>query len=93
MLHTGWCIRSHGICNAYSIIADILRFTYSITFAAIITAIAGDVALWEQSKGIVGSVLFFLLPLILICVNSLGVRVSFNIGEFVQQDDYTNVLV
>ena len=67
-----------------SVIAELLtsyRFTYLVTFAAIITAIAGDVAVWQVPKGIVGSLLFFLVPVILICINSLGVRVSFMIRK------------
>lgn len=48
-------------------------FTYSITTAAIITAIAADVAIWPVKKGIDGAILFFLIPVVLIAINSLGV--------------------
>lgn len=57
------------------------RFTYSITFAAIITAIAGDVAFWNVPKAIDGAVLFFLIPVVLIAINSLGVGVSFPVWK------------
>jgi len=51
------------------------RFTYSINFAAFITAIAGEAAVWNVPKGIDGGIIFLLVPIVLICINSLGVRV------------------
>lgn len=52
------------------------RFTYSISFAALIAAVAGESEYWGTQKGIQGSVLFFLVPLFLIILNSFGVKVS-----------------
>ena len=100
MLHTGRYIRGRESSDTLMAhfrsggVTDIfLRFTYSITYAAIITAIAGDVAIWGVSKPIDGIVLFFVLPVVLICINSLGVRVSFNVGEVLRQNKCTNVRI
>lgn len=47
-----------------------------MNFAAHMTAVAGEVAVWQVPRWIDGSILFFLVPLVLICINNLGVRVS-----------------
>ena len=48
------------------------RFTYAIAFPAFTTAIAGDLT---PPKAIDGVILFFLVPVIIVFINSLGVRV------------------
>jgi len=53
-----------------------LRFTYSISFAALIAATAGQSDYWGTPKGIQGGVLFFIIPLFLVILNSFGVEVS-----------------
>ena len=66
-----------------SSLADGHRFTYSINFAAFITAIADTVAVWGVPKAIDGVVIFFLLPAVLLSINSLGVRVRSTSIRFV----------
>ena len=51
------------------------RFAYAINFAAFVTAIASEAAVWGVPKGIDGAVIFTLVPAFLIFINSLGVRV------------------
>ena len=58
-----------------------VRLACCITFAAVIVAIAIEVQYFSASggqsqKGIDGAVLFFILPLSLVIINSIGVRVS-----------------
>ncbi|KAL2053176.1 hypothetical protein ABVK25_006501 [Lepraria finkii] len=55
-------------------------FTYSINFAAHMTAVAGEVAVWQVPRWIDRSILFFLVPLVLICINNLGVRLYGFVG-------------
>lgn len=47
-------------------------FTYAITFAALTTALAGEL---NATGGIAGAILFFLVPAILVFLNSLGVSI------------------
>ncbi|OCK78101.1 amino acid transporter [Lepidopterella palustris CBS 459.81] len=50
-------------------------FTYSIAFAALIAATAGEADYWYPGKAIDGVVLFFLIPGILILLNAFGVAI------------------
>jgi hypothetical protein len=63
-----------GIHNEF--VSHLNRFTYAISFAALIAAAAGESDYWGTQKGIQGSVLFFLVPLFLVILNSFGVEVS-----------------
>lgn len=68
------------ICNAR------LRLTYSINFAAMIVAAAGQIEIWTKTKqenhgkAIQGTIIFFVVPLFLVLFNSFGVQVSFSLG-------------
>lgn len=48
------------------------RFAYAITFPAFTVAIAGDLT---PPKALDGGILFFLVPIVMIFLNGLGVRV------------------
>ncbi len=50
----------------------ISRFTYAIAFPTFTTAIAGDLS---PPKAVDGIILFFLVPVIIVFINGLGVRV------------------
>jgi amino acid transporter len=52
------------------------RFTYSISFAALLATIAAEVEYWNNSPGIKGTIIFLLVPLILVLINSLGIEVN-----------------
>jgi amino acid transporter len=51
------------------------RFTYAISFAALVAATAGIAEYWDTPKGIQGGVLFFLVPVILLVTNAFGIQV------------------
>jgi amino acid transporter len=51
------------------------RFTYSINFAALIVAAAGVLEYWGPGKAIQGTIMFFVVPLFLVLLNSFGVHV------------------
>lgn len=51
------------------------RFTYAISFAALVAATAGIADYWQTPKGIQGGVLFFLVPAILVFINAFGIEV------------------
>jgi hypothetical protein len=57
----------------------VFRFTYAISFAALIVGAAAEAAYWTTPKGIEAGVLFFLIPLILVIINALGIEVC-NLG-------------
>lgn len=50
-------------------------FTYSIAFSALISATAGEADFWDPGKPILGVVIFFIIPLLLIIFNSFGVEI------------------
>lgn len=50
-------------------------YTYAISFAALVAATAGAAEYWATSKGIQGGILFFLVPLALLILNSFGIEV------------------
>ncbi|KAL3469720.1 amino acid permease-domain-containing protein [Aspergillus californicus] len=50
-------------------------FTYSINFAALIVAAAGVLDFWEPGKPIQGTIMFFMVPLFLVLLNSFGVQI------------------
>ncbi|OJJ07207.1 hypothetical protein ASPVEDRAFT_46560 [Aspergillus versicolor CBS 583.65] len=50
-------------------------FTYSISFAALIVAAAGVLDYWNPGKVIQGIVMFFIVPLFLVLLNSFGVQI------------------
>ncbi|XHG02571.1 hypothetical protein AWENTII_005916 [Aspergillus wentii] len=50
-------------------------FTYSMNFAADIVAAAGVIEYWNPGKPVIGTVMFFLVPLFLILFNSFGVQI------------------
>ncbi|KAL6231194.1 hypothetical protein BDW75DRAFT_248064 [Aspergillus navahoensis] len=50
-------------------------FTYSINFAALIVAAAGVLDYWDPGKAIQGTVMFFVVPLFLVLLNSFGVQI------------------
>ena len=53
------------------------RFTYSVSFSALVATSAAEIHYWiNGNKAFDGGVVYFLIPLILICVNSLRVDVS-----------------
>lgn len=79
VLHSGlrvlrsWSFSDHAHFPRLSLYRLILsRFAYAITFPAFTTAIAADLT---PPKAIDGTILFFLVPIIIIFINSLGVRV------------------
>lgn len=51
------------------------RFTYAISFAALVAATAGIAEYWDTPKGIQGGVLFFLVPAVLVVLNAFGIQV------------------
>jgi amino acid transporter len=51
------------------------RFTYAISFAALVAATAGISDYWETPKGIQGGILFFLVPAVLVVINAFGIEV------------------
>ena len=54
---------------------DQFRFTYAISFAALVAATAGMAEYWETPKGIQGGILFFLIPAFLVILNAFGIEV------------------
>ncbi|KAL4862467.1 hypothetical protein BDV12DRAFT_203010 [Aspergillus spectabilis] len=50
-------------------------FTYSINFAALIVAAAGVLDYWDPGKAIQGTIMFFVVPLFLVLLNSFGVQI------------------
>ncbi|KAI1415506.1 amino acid permease-domain-containing protein [Hypoxylon sp. FL1857] len=50
-------------------------FTYSVSFAALIAASAGEVHYWTENVGVDAGVLYLLVPLILIVINSFGIEI------------------
>jgi amino acid transporter len=52
------------------------RYTYAISFAALVAASAGIAEYWDTPKGIQGGVLFFLVPAALVIINAFGIQVS-----------------
>lgn len=60
------------------------RFTYSINFAALIVAAAGVLDFWDPGKAIQGTIMFFVVPLFLVLLNSFGVQVIQLILQFVE---------
>ncbi|KAL4760927.1 amino acid permease-domain-containing protein [Aspergillus foveolatus] len=50
-------------------------FTYSINFAALIVAAAGVLDFWDPGKAIQGTIMFFVVPLFLVLLNSFGVQI------------------
>ncbi|CBF71424.1 hypothetical protein AN6770.2 [Aspergillus nidulans FGSC A4] len=58
-------------------------FTYSINFAALIVAAAGVLDFWDPGKAIQGTIMFFVVPLFLVLLNSFGVQVMQLILQFV----------
>ncbi|KAL4945278.1 hypothetical protein BDV06DRAFT_185338 [Aspergillus oleicola] len=50
-------------------------FTYSINFAALIVAGAGVLDYWDPGKPILGTIMFFVVPLFLVLLNSFGVQI------------------
>ncbi|KAL2867243.1 amino acid permease/ SLC12A domain-containing protein [Aspergillus lucknowensis] len=50
-------------------------FTYSISFAALIVAAAGVLDFWDPGKAIQGTIMFFVVPLFLVLLNSFGVHI------------------
>ena len=59
-----------------------LRFTYAISFAALIVGAAAEASYWTTPKGIEVGVLFFLIPLVLVFINALGIEVCIPHGTF-----------
>ena len=55
--------------------ADLDRFTYAISLTALIAATAGMAEFWDTPKGIQGGVLLFLMPVVLVIFNVLGIQV------------------
>ncbi|GJN78914.1 hypothetical protein PLIIFM63780_002425 [Purpureocillium lilacinum] len=52
------------------------RFTYSVSFSALVATSAAEIHYWiNGNKAFDGGVVYFLIPLILICVNSLRVDI------------------
>lgn len=53
------------------------RFTYSVSFAALIANSAAEVHYWTSNvdTGLDAGVLYLLIPIILIVINSFGIRV------------------
>lgn len=52
------------------------RFTYAISFPALIAATAEEAQLWDPGKGTQGGVIFLVVPAILVIFNAFGVEVS-----------------
>ncbi|KAL4925373.1 amino acid permease-domain-containing protein [Aspergillus undulatus] len=50
-------------------------FTYSINFAALIVAAAGVLDYWDPGKPILGTIMFFVVPLFLVLLNSFGIQI------------------
>ncbi|KAI9369534.1 amino acid permease-domain-containing protein [Aspergillus egyptiacus] len=50
-------------------------FTYSINFAALIVAAAGVLEIWNPAKAFQGTIMFFVVPLFLVLLNSFGVQI------------------
>ena len=57
----------------------VFRVTYANSFAALIVGAAAEAAYWTPPPGIEAGVLFFLIPLILVIINALGIEVC-NLG-------------
>jgi amino acid transporter len=56
------------------------RFTYAISFAALISATAGFAKHWPTEDSIQGGVMLFLVPVVLLVINAFGIQVC-NIWE------------
>ncbi|KAL4783295.1 amino acid permease-domain-containing protein [Aspergillus varians] len=50
-------------------------FTYSINFAALIVAAAGVLDYWDPGKALQGTVVFVVVPLLLVIMNNFGVQI------------------
>ncbi|KAK5993764.1 Lysine/arginine permease CAN1-like protein [Cladobotryum mycophilum] len=48
-------------------------FTYSVSFAALIATAAAEIHFWVTGKGLDGGVVYFLIPLVLVVLNSFPV--------------------
>lgn len=55
---------------------DSTRFTYAVSFPALIAATAQEAVYWNPPKGIQGGILFFIVPVVLGILNSFGVEVG-----------------
>ncbi|CAJ2504035.1 Uu.00g114290.m01.CDS01 [Anthostomella pinea] len=49
-------------------------FTYSVSFAALVAASAAEIHYWSNSAGLDAGVLYLLVPLILVVINSFGIE-------------------
>lgn len=53
-----------------------LRFTYAISFAALISTAFQEVQYWDIAKGVDGGILFIVVPIVLGFLNCFGVEVG-----------------
>jgi len=68
-----FCTQSVCSCRA-----DLGRFTYSVSFAALIATTAALFDFWpgvKNNREIDGGIVYFLLPLVLVGVNTFGIQV------------------
>jgi hypothetical protein len=64
--------------------SDALRYTYSVSFAALIATVASEVSFFgPTSDAVEGGVVFFLLIVVLVLINGFKIEVSIRrIGSF-----------
>jgi amino acid transporter len=54
---------------------DSSRFTYAISFTALISATAGFAKHWHTKDPVQGGVMLFLVPIVLVVINAFGIQV------------------
>ena len=73
---SGWHIGNSLSSQMISYALTMCRFTYAISFAALVAATAGIADYWQTPKGIQGGILFFLVPAVLVVINAFGIEVK-----------------
>lgn len=52
------------------------RYTYSVSFAALVVTTAAETEFWTNNKSLQGTVIFFVLPVIMVIINATNIEVS-----------------